>query len=275
MVDLYLQAIVMGIVQGLTEFLPVSSSGHLILVPALAGWRDPFLDSLPYTVMLHLGTLVALLVYFRREWIQLVRAGVRSLVERSLAEDPNRRLAWLLVVTAVPGALAGVVLSDTVEGHVRQPGVVALLFVVGAGLLWFADRWGAKTRPLEALTFRDALGIGVAQAFALLPGLSRSGVTIAAALALGLEREAAARFSFLMAAPIIAGAGIWEGRRLLAGGVGGGEPGLLVAGMAAALLSGLVAIGFLLRYLRTRSTLVFVLYRLAVAAVVVVAFLNP
>jgi len=272
--DTTLQALVMGIVQGLTEFLPVSSSGHLILVPALLGWTDPFIDSLAFSVMLHMGTLVALLVYFWHDWLTLVPAGLATLRDRSLRDDPNRRLAWLLVVTVVPAAIVGALLNDFIETNVRQPGLVAVLLVVGAAIMWLADRWGRRQREMADLSFGAALGIGAAQAVALVPGVSRSGISISAGLFAGLTREAAARFSFLMAAPVIAGAGVFEGRKLLSG-----EAGVQVAvvplavGFVAALVSGLIAIWALLRYLRSNSLTIFVVYRIVAAAIVVVVLL--
>jgi undecaprenyl-diphosphatase len=272
--DTTLQALVMGIVQGLTEFLPVSSSGHLILVPALLGWTDPFIDSLAFSVMLHMGTLVALLIYFWRDWLALVPAGLATLRDRSLRDDPNRRLAWLLVVTVVPAAIVGALLNDFIETNVRQAGLVAVLLVVGAAIMWLADRWGRREREMADLSFGAALGIGAAQAVALVPGVSRSGISISAGLFAGLTREAAARFSFLMAAPVIAGAGVFEGRKLLSG-----EAGVQVAvaplavGFVAALVSGLIAIWALLRYLRSNSLAVFVVYRIVAAAIVVVVLL--
>jgi undecaprenyl-diphosphatase len=272
--DVTLQALVMGIVQGLTEFLPVSSSGHLILVPALLGWTDPFIDSLAFSVMLHMGTLVALLVYFWRDWLTLVPAGLATLRDRSLRHDPNRRLAWLLVVTVVPAAIVGALLNDLIETNVRQPGLVAVLLVVGAAVMWLADRWGRREREMADLSFVAALGIGAAQAAALVPGVSRAGISISAGLFAGLTREAAARFSFLMAAPVIAGAGVFEGRKLLTG-----EAGVQIAvaplavGFVAALVSGLIAIWALLRYLRSNSLAIFVVYRIVAAAIVVVVLL--
>src|SRR3954453_21532818 len=143
-VDQLVQAIVLGIVQGLTEFLPVSSSGHLILVPALLGWDDPFIDSLAFSVMLHVGTLVALLVYFRDDWLRLIPAGLAAIRDRSLREDPDRRLAWLLVAATIPAVIAGVLLNDAVETAVREPTLVAVTLTIGAAVLWLADRLGRK-----------------------------------------------------------------------------------------------------------------------------------
>lgn len=273
--DPILAALVLGIVQGLTEFLPISSSGHLILVPALLGWRDPFISSLPFAVMLHVGTLLALLVYFRADWLRLVPAGLASLRDRSTAGDPDRRLAMLLAVTIAPAALAGLLFNDFIEREVRAVGLVALMLVVGAGLLWLAERWGRRDRSIGDLTVVDAFTIGVAQAGALIPGISRSGISIAAGLFLGLDRAAAARFSFLMAAPIIAGAGLFEARRLLSGDVAlDGNLPTLVVGMAGAFASGLLAIHGLLRFLRANSTLPFVVYRVLLAAAVFVWLLR-
>ena len=274
--NLYVQAIVLGVVQGLTEFLPISSSGHLILAPYLAGWDDEFINSLQFSVMLHLGTLTALLVYFWRDWRRLVPAGLAAIRDRSFAGDRDRRLAWLLAVTIVPAAIAGLLLDDVIESTLRTPGVVAVLLIAGAAVMWLADRWGAKSRDEYELGFGGSFGIGLAQALALAPGVSRSGITISAGLFAGLTRESAARFAFLMATPIIAAAGIFELRKLVAGdSTVELQAGPLVAGMVAALLSGLFAIGFLLRYLRTRSLGVFIVYRLVLAAIIVVVFLNP
>jgi undecaprenyl-diphosphatase len=274
--DTVLQALVMGIVQGLTEFLPVSSSGHLIVVPFLLGWDDPFLNSLAFSVMLHLGTLVALLAYFREDWMRLVPAGLAAIRDRSFRSDPDRRLAGLLAATTIPAAIVGVVFNDLIEDQFRQVGLVALMLVVGGVILFVADRVGRRSRAIPDITFPVAVGIGAAQALALIPGISRSGISIAAGRLAGLDREAAARFAFLMATPITAGAGIFEARKLLTGEAGidvTTVAGPLVVGMVAALLSGLAAIHFMLRYLRTRSLDVFVWYRFVLAAIVVVVWL--
>jgi undecaprenyl-diphosphatase len=272
--DTILQAIVMGIVQGLTEFLPISSSGHLVLVPEVAGWDDPFISSLAFSVVLHLGTLLALLIYFWRDWVRLVPAGLATIRDRSFKGDPDRRLAWMIAATMPPAIVAGVLLNDFFEETVRAPVSVAVMLVVGAAILWTADRLGRRTDEMDRLGFGGAFFIGCAQAVALVPGISRSGISISAGLVLGLTREAAARFSFLMAAPIIAGAGAWETRKLLSGESGVPiEVAPLVAGFVAALVSGLVAITWLLRYLRSHPMTVFVAYRLILAAVIVVYFL--
>ncbi len=272
--DTLLQALIMGIVQGLTEFLPVSSSGHLIIVPFVFGWDDPFITSLAFSVMLHIGTLLALLVYFRADWFRLVPAGLAAIRDRSFRADPDRRLAWLLVAATIPAAVAGFLLNDLIATAFRAPGLVVVTLVAGAAILWLADRWGARTKGVEDVSFPLAIGLGAAQALALVPGISRSGISISAARFAGLDREAAARFSFLMATPITAGAALFEGRKLATGeALVTVSLGPLVVGMIAAFVSGTLAIGFLLRYLRTRSLNVFVAYRLAVAAVVVVVWL--
>lgn len=273
--DPIVQALVMGVVQGLTEFLPISSSGHLILVPWLLGWHDRFIESLAFSVMLHLGTLAALLLYFASDWVRLVRAGLASLRERRIGEDEWRRLAAVLVVATIPAGVAGALLADPVEIATRRPAIVAVALVLGAAILWYADRVGRRDRGLEGVGYAAALGIGAAQAVALIPGISRSGITIAAGLFLGLRREAAARFSFLLATPTIAGAGAFEAFRLARGEAGPSpDAAVLVVGVLASLLTGLLAIHVLLDWLRRRGVGVFVAYRVALAAFVVVVLLR-
>jgi undecaprenyl-diphosphatase len=247
----------------------------LILVPWLLGWHDPFIDSLAFSVMLHIATLLALLVYFREDWLRLIPAGLAAIRDRSLAGDPARRLAWLLAVATIPAVIAGVLLNDAIETAFRQPRLVAVTLVLGAALLFLADRLGSHSRRVESISFPLALGIGAAQALALVPGISRSGISISAGLFAGLDRESAARFAFLMATPVTAGAGLWELRKVLAGEAGVTLPIVpLIAGMVAALVAGLLAIAVLLRYLRTHGVGVFVVYRLGLAALVLVAWLG-
>jgi undecaprenyl-diphosphatase len=269
------QAVVLGLVQGLTEFLPVSSSGHLIVVPALLGWDDPFIESLAFSVMLHVATLLALLLYFRADWLRLIPAGLATLRDRSFRGDPYRKLAWLLAAATVPAVIAGVLLNDLIENAFREPRLVAVTLVVGGVVLWLADRVGSRMRQMEQLTFPIAIGIGAAQALALVPGVSRSGISISAGLFAGLDRESSARFAFLMATPITAGAGLYELRKILVGEAGVDLPIVpLLAGMIAALVAGLLAIAVLLRYLRSHGVGIFVAYRVALAALVVVAWLG-
>jgi undecaprenyl-diphosphatase len=266
-------ALVMGVVQGLTEFLPISSSAHLFLVPWLLGWDDPFIESLAFSVVLHAGTLAALLLYFREDWKRLVPAGLAALRDRSFRSDPDRRLAWLIAASTVPAAVIAFLFNDLFEGAVRQVGIVTIMLLVGAAILWTADRWGPRTHTISQLTFRGAVGIGMAQALALVPGVSRSGISMSAALFAGLDRVDAARYSFLMATPITAMAVAYETLKLIRGDVSGAEPITLVVGVAAAFASGMLAIAFLLRYVRTRSFNIFVAYRIVLAALVYAAFL--
>jgi undecaprenyl-diphosphatase len=273
--DLVFQAILIGLIQGLTEFIPISSSAHLELTPWILGWeQDGLIGSLAFDVFLHLGTLGALLGYFARDWVRLIRAFVASLRERRIGADPDRRLAWLLAMATVPAAVIGFLGEDLID-EVLHGGsdpvrlAIAGFLVAGAIALWLADRLGGRQRELRDLTVPTALTIGFSQALALLPGISRSGATITAGLALGLTRESAARFSFLLATPITLGAGLYGSRNLLTEPHPGSEWLAIAAGFAAALVSGMLAIGFLLAWLRTRSVGVFSLYRVLFAALVV------
>ncbi len=272
--DLLLQSLVMGVVQGLTEFLPVSSSGHLIIVPSLLGWDDSFINSLTFSVMLHMGTLIALLAYFWRDWVRLVPAGFTVLRDRSLGNDPDRLLAWLIAVATIPAALAGLLFNDLIESSVRHIGLVAAMLVAGGAVLWLAERWGSRRRGIESLRTQNALAIGAAQALALIPGISRSGISISAGLFAGLDRASAARFSFLMATPVTALAGAYEFRKLISGEAGAVQIEPLVIGVVASLVSGVAAIHFLLRFLRTNSTFVFIAYRVALAALVAISLVS-
>ena len=274
--DLSIQALIMGLVQGLTEFLPVSSSGHLVLVPWLFGWTDPFINSVAFTVILHMGTLVALLAFFWRDWVTLIPAGLAAIRDRSLKGDPDRKMAFLLVVATIPAVLVGPIFESKLEDLVREPARIALMLCVGAAILWLADRWGSRQRDETSLTFRESLGIGVAQVVALVPGISRSGVSISAGLFLGLNREAAARFSFLMATPVIGGAGIWEARKFLTNEAGPSpEMNVIVIGFVAALIAGFLAVRFMLEFLKRQPLTGFVVYRVVAAIVVFVVLLSP
>lgn len=267
----FVYAVLLGIVQGLTEFLPVSSSGHLLLVPEVLGWDDAFINSLAFSVMLHLGTMVALLGYFRADWIRIVPAGFATIRDRSFANDPDRRLAWLLAAATIPAAIVGYLFNDVIETTIREPWLVVVTMVIGAALLWVADHLGRQDKEVADVTFPISVGLGLAQALALVPGISRSGISISAARLAGLRRPDAARFSFLMATPITIGAIVFEARKLVSGESGvAPELAPLVVGLVASLVSGLLAIHFMLRYLRTRSLDIFVWYRLGVAAVVAI-----
>jgi undecaprenyl-diphosphatase len=275
-VDLSIQALIMGLVQGLTEFIPVSSSGHLVLVPWLFGWKDPFISSVAFTVILHMGTLFALLVYFWRDWMKLIPAGLAAVRDRSFKNDPDRKMAFMLIVATIPAVLVGPIFESKFEDLVREPARIALMLCVGAAILWLADRWSSKERDMDSLTFRESLIIGVAQVVALVPGISRSGVSISAGLFLGLTRESAARFSFLMATPVIGGAGVWEARKFLTHEAGPSpEINVIVIGFLTALVSGFFAIRFMLAFLRRQPVTAFVVYRVIAAIAVFLVLLSP
>src|SRR5215469_14733817 len=248
------QALVLGAVQGLTEFLPVSSSAHLILIPWLLNWQDP---GLAFDVALHLGTLLALLIYYWQTWIKLVG----SLVNNDVA---SRRLLFLLIVASVPGAIIGLLLEKQAETIFRTPLLIASTMAVLGLVLWLVDKLSRSQRKVSDFTAADAMLIGLSQALAIVPGVSRSGATITMARALGIEREDAANFSFLMATPIIAGAGLVEARKLVHEGID-----LSIGlGFISAAIFGLFAIAVLIRYVRTRDYVIFAIYRLLVAALV-------
>ncbi len=266
-----LHALVLGVLQGLGEFLPISSSGHLIVVPWLVGWAD---SGLAFDVALHLGTLVAVALAFWRDWLRLARGGARGLLSGRPLADPDVRMLLYLALATVPGALAGLLLDKWAETVFRAPGLVALMMALMGAVLWAADRRAGTGPAADGLTvsLRDALLIGFAQALAIVPGTSRSGATISAALFLGHRREAAARFSFLLALPITAGAALVKVPALVRSGA---DTTPVLVGMAAAAVSGLFAIRLLLGYVRTRTYVPFALYRFAFATLVwLVLFLR-
>ncbi|HVQ27038.1 MAG TPA: undecaprenyl-diphosphate phosphatase [Planctomycetota bacterium] len=256
------RALVLGILQGLGEFLPISSSGHLIVVPWLLGWGD---SGLAFDVALHLGTLVAVAFAFWRDWLRLLQGGARGLLSGRPLANPDARLLLYLAIATVPGAVAGVLLDEWAETVFRSPGLVALMMALMGAVLWAADRRAGAQSTAESVSFRDALLIGLSQALAIVPGTSRSGATISAALLLGHGREAAARFSFLLALPITAGAALVKVPALVRSGA---DMGPVMIGMAAAAVSGLLAIRVLLGYVRTRTYVPFSIYRFAFAALV-------
>jgi len=256
------RALVLGILQGIGEFLPISSSGHLIVVPWLLGWAD---SGLSFDVALHLGTLAAVAAAFWRDWLRMTGAFLRALPAGRVFEDRDARLLVYLAVASVPGAIAGLFLDKWAETTFRAPGLVALMMALVGLLLWAADRRARRASGGADVSLGQALLIGLAQALAIVPGTSRSGVTIAAGLFLGQRREAAARFSFLLALPITAGAALVKVPHLLRSG---SETGPVLVGMAAAALAGFLAIRLLLAYVRRRSYLPFVCYRFAFALVV-------
>jgi undecaprenyl-diphosphatase len=253
------QSVVLGIVQGLSEFLPISSSAHLIIVPWLFNWNDP---GLVFDVALHTGTLVALLVYYWREWVSMLASIFNG-------DRQRRHLLMTLIVASVPGAVIGMLFEKQADTSFRSPLLIAVALAALGIALWFFDSTSPQTRKISEVTFFDALVIGVSQAFALFPGVSRSGATITTARILRLERADAANFSFLMATPIIAGAGLFEGRHLIHQGITGD----VVAGFVAAAIFGLLAIAVLIRYVRTHTYQPFAWYRVLLAAFVIVVYL--
>ncbi len=264
-----LRAAVLGLLQGAGEFLPISSSGHLIVIPYLLGWPD---SGLAFDVALHLGTLAAVAFAFWRDWLKLLQGGLRGLLSGRPLADPDARLLLYLAVATVPGAVAGLLLDDWAETVFRSPALVAVMMSVMGAVLWLADRRAGTAAESEVISLRDALLIGFAQALAIVPGTSRSGATISMALLLGHRREAAARFSFLLALPITAGAALVKVPDLVAGGAAL-QP--VLVGMLTAAVSGFAAIRFLLRYVRTRSYAPFVYYRFAFTLLVLaVLFLR-
>ncbi len=265
-----LHALVLGILQGLGEFLPISSSGHLIVVPWLFGWPD---SGLSFDVALHLGTLVAVAAAFWRDWLRLLTAFFRALPGGRVLADPDSRVLVYLALATIPGALAGLLLEKWAESAFRAPELVAAMMAALGLILWFADRRANRIPGDDDrhVSLRDALIIGFAQALAIIPGTSRSGATISAALFLGHQRQEAARFSFLLALPITAGAALVKVPHLFRAG---GETGPVLLGMAAAAISGFVAIRLLLTYVRRRTYTPFVLYRFAFALLVVAVLLG-
>ncbi|MBK9941226.1 MAG: undecaprenyl-diphosphate phosphatase [Kouleothrix sp.] len=251
----------LGIVQGLGEFLPISSSAHLILTPWFFGWPDP---GLAFDVALHVGTLVAVVVYFWRDLLTLVLAAPRP-------RTPDGRLAWLLLLGAIPGGIAGVLLDDLAEQALRNPLLIAATLSIMGLVLLLADRRGSTHRGMGDIGPLDALVIGAAQALAIVPGISRSGITISVARARGIERAAAARFSFLLGTPLIAGAALFKLPHLLA--MPGTLNGPFLVGVLTAAMVGGLSIAFVLRYLQRAGLEVFVIYRLLLAALVVITIL--
>ncbi len=253
-----LQAIILGLVQGLGEFLPISSSAHLVLVPWLMNW--PY-SGLTFDIALHVGTLIAVVIYFWKDWLRLLHKGFTKPKER------EGKLFWYLVLATIPGALIGFLLEDVAETVFRHPVLIACMLILLGVILYVVDRRGKKQIAVDHISLKTSLLIGLSQALAIIPGVSLSGVTMTAALALGMTREGAARFSFLLSAPIILGAALVKAPELAA------NPSMVDAafltGMAVACLSGLAAIGFLLRYVQTRTFLPFVAYRFIAGALVI------
>lgn len=255
------QAIVLGVLQGLAEFLPISSSAHLALAPWVFGWQDP---GLAFDVALHLGTLIAVLWYFRMEWVALIGSALAILRRRRIETTEDWRVVFLIIGT-IPGAIAGLLLEDAAETSLRAPALIAMMLMIMGIVLWAADRYPRAERPLQSMRWRDALLIGISQAFALVPGVSRSGATLSAARLLRFDRQSAAVFSFLLSMPITAAASIVKVPDAIAAG---GYSAALIAGVLAAALSSWLAIAVLLRYVVRHSFGIFALYRLLLGAAI-------
>jgi len=252
-----LQAVVLGLAQGLGEFLPISSSAHLVLIPWLLRWTDP---GLTFDVALHVGTLVAVVLYFWKDWWQLILQGFTDV--RSV----KGRLFWYLAAASVPGALSGYLLEKKAETVFRSPMLIAVMLIGMGILLYWADRRGSMKIEIHHITFGTSLCIGISQALAIIPGVSRSGVTMTTGLLMGLNREGAARFSFLLSTPIIFGAAMVKLPGVLS------NPSAItldfIIGTTVSCLTGIASIGFLLRYVQTKDFLPFVWYRFLLGAVV-------
>lgn len=260
-----LEAIVLGIVQGLTEFLPVSSTAHLAIVPALAGWEDP---GAAFTAVTQLGTAAAVLIYFRADLWRIAKAWVGSLGSKELRGTLDARLGWYLIVATIPISILGLAFKHQIETGARDLYLIAAALIVFGLLLLAAERAGKQDRDLGSVTARDGIAVGLAQAVALIPGVSRSGATITAGLFLGLRREDAARFSFLLSMPAVVLSGLFELRNLLEGESPGASGAALVVATILAFVVGYASIALLLRFLVEHSTAVFVVYRVALGILV-------
>lgn len=254
-----LQALILGIVQGLGEFLPISSSAHLVLIPWLFKWKDP---GLTFDVALHMGTLLAVVIYFWRDWVRLITAALR----RQASDE--KRIFWYLVLATIPGGLIGLALEKKAETTFRSPLLIGIMMIVMGILLYLADK-NRQVRKLDTMTLADAIWIGLSQALAIIPGVSRSGSTMTTARFLDLTREDAARFSFLMSTPIILGAGLLKLRHLTLASIN--LP--FSVGVVSSFVVGILSISFLLRYLKTSNFGLFVGYRFVVGLIVIGLFL--
>jgi undecaprenyl-diphosphatase len=260
-----LEAIVLGIVQGLTEFLPISSTAHLRVVPAFLGWPDP---GAAFTAITQLGTMLAVVIYFRRDLWRIVRTWLRSLRDPSVRSELDARLGWYLIIGTVPISIFGVAFKDQIETGARNLFLIGAMLILLGLILLLAERVGTRTRDIQQVGLRDGVVVGFAQALALVPGVSRSGATITAGLFLGMRREDAARFSFLLSVPAVVLSGLFELETFLGTAGDTGVTALIVA-TAFAFVSGYAAIAFLLRFLVTHTTKVFVAYRVLLGALVI------
>jgi undecaprenyl-diphosphatase len=263
-----LQSIVLGIVQGLTEFLPISSSAHQRIVPALLGWEDP---GAAFTAVTQLGTEAAVLIFFRHDLWAIVTVGLRSLRDPRLRATTEVRMGWYLLVATIPIGIFGYAFQHQIENGARNLWLIGTTLIVFALVLGYADRRGRHERTIHDLSIRDGVLIGLAQSLALIPGVSRSGATMSAGLLLGLERPAAAKFGFLLAIPAVLASGVFELLGIISGEKGGDEPlGYVLVATFIAFVVGYAAIAWFLRYLAHHSVRVFVAYRLALGSLVLV-----
>jgi undecaprenyl-diphosphatase len=272
-----LYAAVLGIVQGLTEFLPISSSAHLILVPWFFGWKP---EGIAFDVSLHVGTAIAVLTFFWRDWIRLAKDVIAGLRQGKLLETQSQKLFWLLVVGTIPALIAGLALEGTAELKLRSPLITVFTLAGLAAVLYWAERKSRKNRNMEQFTWADSVWIGLSQALALIPGVSRSGITITTAMLRESDRVSAARFSFMLSTPVIVGAGLLEGWHLYralhspAPGAMEANWGVIVVGTLFAAVTGFLCIRYLLRYLQTHSFTPFVIYRCTLALAVLVYYFK-
>jgi undecaprenyl-diphosphatase len=266
------QSIILGMVQGIAEFLPISSSAHLVLVPWLFKWEDP---GLSYDVFLHFGTLLALVIYFAKDWFYLIRAGILSIIERKIGYDRERLLFWMVVVATIPGALFGFLLHEQAESTFRSPPLIAMTLSLVGFFIYFVDGKFSAAKTIDSMQFKDAIWVGLAQALAIIPGVSRSGSTMATARLRGFSRESAARFSFLLAMPITFAACLFEAKGFIEQGTDVIFSAPLICGFLSSFLFGIFSIHFLLQWLKTTDFAIFAWYRIAVGAFVVIwSFLH-
>jgi undecaprenyl-diphosphatase len=256
------QAVVYGVVQGLTEFLPISSTAHLRVVPAFLKWDDP---GTAFTAVIQLGTMVAVVLYFWRELLQVSVAWMRGLVDKSGRGSLEYRMGWYLILATIPVGVFGLIFSHQIETGARNLWLIATALIVMAIILWFAELRGLRNRDEEDITTRDAIVVGAAQALSLVPGVSRSGATITAGLFQGLDRVAAARFSFLLSVPAVVASGLFEARKI--GGAGAPGMGVTVVATVISFAVGLASIAWLIRYVSKHSTFIFIVYRIVLGVV--------
>jgi undecaprenyl-diphosphatase len=271
----FIEAIILGLIQGLTEFIPVSSSGHLIIIPKLLGWKDM---GLTFDVALHLGTVIALIAFFWRDWVKIITQFYSHVVKRKdyiemEAGGSHGRQMIPIIIACVPAALVGYKWNDYIEETLRNPYIVIIPMVVVGLVMLLGEKLGRRNRPMGQMTYKDYIIIGLAQAMALFPGVSRSGATITAGLFLNLEREAAARFSFLMSMPIIVAAALLQFyKNFLKVGVTSSELAVFAVGLITAAISGYLAIRFLMNFVQKRSLAAFAIYRFAFAVLVLLIY---